>query len=87
MPTTYRQKNYDRGRWEQEDFERVINAFKEKAVGICAASRALKRRIIQYNKKSLGPAECIGTDAEMKMLSHASCRFCIEQKRCLNSHL
>jgi hypothetical protein len=30
MPTTYRRKNYERGRWEQESLERARNAFKVK---------------------------------------------------------
>jgi hypothetical protein len=49
-----------------------------KAMGINAASRAfgipsrtLRRRILQNNyKKSLGPAACLGSDAEIKMASH-----------------
>jgi hypothetical protein len=41
MSTTYKRKNVERDRWKKEDFERAINAFKEKAMGINAASRAI----------------------------------------------
>jgi hypothetical protein len=58
--------------------ERAINAVKGKEMGISAAStdfgiasRALRRRILQNNyKKYLGPAACLGSDAEIKMASH-----------------
>jgi hypothetical protein len=40
MPTTYKPKNDERGRWKQEDLERVINAVKGKAMGINASNRA-----------------------------------------------
>jgi hypothetical protein len=75
MPTTYKLKNDERGRWKQEDLERTN---KGKAMGINAAStafgipsRILKRRILQNNyKQSLGPAACLGSDTEIKMASH-----------------
>jgi hypothetical protein len=38
-PTIYKRKNNERGRWKQEVLERAINAVKEKATGINAASR------------------------------------------------
>jgi transposase-like protein len=77
-PTTHKRKNIERGRWKQEDLERAINAVKGKAMCINAASRAfgipsrtLRRQIIQGNyKKSLGPAACLGSDAEIKMAPH-----------------
>jgi hypothetical protein len=55
--------------------ERAINVVKGKAMGINAASRAFgipsRRQILQDNyKKSLGPAACSGSDAEIKMASH-----------------
>jgi hypothetical protein len=77
MPTTYELKNDERGRWKQEDLESVINAFNGKEMGINAASTAFGiptrtlRRILQDNyKKSLGPAACSGSAAEMKMALH-----------------
>jgi hypothetical protein len=78
MPTAYKLKNDERGQWKQEDLERAINSVKGKAMGINATStafgfpsRALRRRILQDNyKKSLGPAACFGSDAELKMSSH-----------------
>jgi transposase-like protein len=78
MPTTYKRNNDERGRWKQEDLERAINFVKGKAVGINAASRAfgipsrtLRRRILQDNdNRSLHPAACLGSDAEIKMVSH-----------------
>jgi hypothetical protein len=78
MPTTYKRKNDERGRWKQENLERAINVIKGKSMGISAAStafgipsRTLRKRILQNNyKKSLGPAACLGSDAEIKMASH-----------------
>jgi hypothetical protein len=78
MPTTHKQKNYESGRWKQEDLERVINAVKGKSMGINAVSKAfeipsrtLRRRILQDNyKRSLGPAAYSGSDAEIKMVLH-----------------
>jgi hypothetical protein len=58
--------------------EKAKNAVKGKSMSINAASRnfgipsrALKRRILQDNyKKSLGTAVCLGSEAQMKMVSH-----------------
>jgi transposase-like protein len=78
MPTTYKRNNDESGRWKQEDLERAINAVKRTSVGISAASRAfgipsrtLRRRIIRDSyKKNLCPAACLGSAAEMEMVSH-----------------
>jgi hypothetical protein len=42
MPTTYKLKNYERGRWKQEDSKRAINAVKGKATVISAAVQLLE---------------------------------------------
>jgi transposase-like protein len=99
MPTTYKRKKGERDRWKQEDLERAINAVKGKAVVINVASRAfgipsrtLRRQILQDSyKKSLGPAACLGSDAEIKngvaYSTDASSRFRTEQKIYSNSCL
>jgi hypothetical protein len=55
-----------------------VNEVGKTITGIYAASRdfgipskTLRRRILQNNnKKPLGRGACLGTDAEMKMVSH-----------------
>jgi hypothetical protein len=47
MPTTYRWKNYERGRWKQEDLERAENSIKGKTVGMNGASRHLEFMVLK----------------------------------------
>jgi hypothetical protein len=60
MPTTYKRKNDERGRWKQENLKWAINAIKERAVGNNAASkdfdipsRTLREEFFRITTKNL----------------------------------